>query len=56
MPTIYGHELAPGDHLGLSTVPDCCNDEMTADGRTFTCGDCETVLEVNAQGLVSDIR
>ncbi|MER5461644.1 hypothetical protein ABT010_13340 [Streptomyces sp. NPDC002668] len=49
-------ELSPGDELGHDATPDCCDNEMTADGRTYTCGACGTVLEVSAQGLVFDIR
>lgn len=56
MPTIHGHELSPGDELGTDATPDCCDDEMTPDGRNFTCGNCWTVLTVNSLGLVSDIH
>lgn len=56
MPSIHGHELSPGDELGTDAVPECCDDDMTADGRTYTCGTCGTVLEVSADGLVFDIR
>jgi hypothetical protein len=55
-PSIHGHELSPGDELGHDTAPDCCDSEMTANGSTYTCGHCGTVLTVNALGLVSDIR
>lgn len=56
MPTIHGHELSPGDELGTDATPDCCDDEMTPDGRNFTCGSCWTVLEVSCSGLVADIN
>ena len=55
-PCSHGRELSVGDELGLSVTPDCCDDEMTAAGRTFTCANCGTALQVDALGLVSDIR
>ncbi|MFD5426500.1 hypothetical protein [Streptomyces sp. NPDC127084] len=44
-PSSHGHELVPGDELGLDVAPDCCGDEMTPGGHTFTCGTCGTALE-----------
>lgn len=61
MPTTsYGHELEIGDDAGLNHNPVCCDDDMssktTSDGgRRYTCGDCNTVLTVSANGLVSYI-
>ncbi|MFJ8583645.1 hypothetical protein ACIRD2_03155 [Streptomyces sp. NPDC093595] len=56
-PSIHGHELSPGDELGHDTTPNCCGSEMTATKRgTYRCDNCDTVLEVNSLGLVSDIR
>ncbi|MFE3326867.1 hypothetical protein [Streptomyces sp. NPDC059176] len=54
-PSKHGHVLAPGDELGLDVTPDCCGDEMTPNGRTFTCSTCWTVLTVDSHGLVADI-
>lgn len=55
-PCNHGRELSIGDELGLGVTPDCCGEEMTAAGHTYTCGNCRTVLTVDALGLVSDIR
>lgn len=60
-PSIHGQELSIGDHLGAHTVPDCCDEKMTAGPlnlgyRDYTCSNCKTILEVSPLGLVFDIR
>lgn len=59
--TSYGYELSPGDDTDRDDIPVCCSDDMngkkTAEGGIdYTCGDCGTVLEIGANGLVFDIR
>ncbi|MEU8525279.1 hypothetical protein AB0C77_06700 [Streptomyces sp. NPDC048629] len=59
-PTLHGMELTPGDEAGLDATPVCCSSDMTrrpdGDGIRFTCANCGTAVDVNANGLVTDIR
>ncbi|WP_275558518.1 hypothetical protein [Streptomyces sp. 5-6(2022)] len=60
-PTVNGYELSIGDDLGTETIPDCCDEDMTAGAasngyRNYTCSECNTVLTVAPTGLVYDIR
>ncbi|MFE7510176.1 hypothetical protein ACFU8I_02945 [Streptomyces sp. NPDC057540] len=59
-PTLHGLELSPGDHVGTDVEPRCCDQDMTprpvSHKNTFTCANCLTVMTVDSQGLVFDIR
>ncbi|MEU2233145.1 hypothetical protein [Streptomyces vietnamensis] len=60
-PTLHGLELSHGDHVGTDIQPRCCDQDMTPkpparNRHTFKCGSCSTVLVVDGQGLVYDIR
>jgi hypothetical protein len=60
-PTLHGLELSHGDHVGTDIQPRCCDQAMApkpvaSDDRKFKCGNCSTVLVIDAQGLVFDIR
>ncbi|MFF4531563.1 hypothetical protein ACFY1P_20120 [Streptomyces sp. NPDC001407] len=60
-PRVSYLELSIGDELGRDQRPECCEAGMAArdldNGRIeYTCRDCGTVLEVDALGLISDIR
>ena len=59
--TSYGYELSPGDETDLDDIPVCCGSDMTGkkldDGDIeHACENCGTVLEINENGLVWDIR
>ena len=59
--TSYGYELDIADHTGLDDIPVCCDDDMigtkTAEGGIdYRCGSCGTELDIDENGLVSDIR
>ncbi|MDX2560487.1 hypothetical protein PV371_12625 [Streptomyces sp. TX20-6-3] len=59
-----GYELSIGDWIQLDVdVPDCCDNEMATqpratnyDQQKFNCGDCKTVVVVDSNGLIYDIR
>ncbi|MEE1813537.1 hypothetical protein PUR59_00530 [Streptomyces sp. SP18ES09] len=63
-PTINGgYELNIGDwiELDVESAPDCCEAEMrkapkTTAQQTYRCDDCKTVLIVNSNGVIFDIR
>ncbi|MER6098357.1 hypothetical protein ABT154_21365 [Streptomyces sp. NPDC001728] len=60
-PTLHGLELSHGDHVGTDAQPRCCAQDMTlnplmSDDLTFKCGSCSTVVVIDNQGLVFDIR
>ena len=59
--TSYGYELEIADDAGHDDIPVCHGDDMIPkrldDGSVeHTCGSCGTVLEIDASGLVFDIR
>lgn len=60
--TDYHFEVDLGDDVGTDATLVCCDQDMTpaapaGDGdRTHTCDDCGTQADVNARGLLSDIR
>ncbi|MEV4424049.1 hypothetical protein AB0K23_01470 [Streptomyces sp. NPDC049602] len=63
-PTINGgYELNIGDwiELDVEIAPNCCETEMrtipkTGDQQTYRCAKCRTVLIVNSNGVIYDIR
>ncbi len=62
MPTTsYGHELQIGHDTQTGDTPVCCRQDMTVatDSRHYqdwTCARCTTVLTINPNGVVFDIR
>ena len=59
--TSYSYELRIADETDLEDNPRCCGDDMngsktTEGGIDYTCGSCGTMLEINENGLVWDIR
>ena len=60
-PTLHGLELSPGDEVGTDIDPRCCDQDMTSkpkasDQHTFQCANCLTVVVIDSNGLVFDIR
>ena len=60
--TDYNLEIRPGDEVGVDTALVCCGQTMTAAApdkygdRTHTCGGCRVQVDIDALGLVDDIR
>jgi hypothetical protein len=58
--TSYGYELSIADDTDLDDVPICCGDDMipkeVGGGIEYSCPNCGTELDIDASGLVSDIR
>lgn len=60
-PTIHGMPLELGMHID-DAAPDCCHGPMDSKAaandahREYACRDCGVVVEVDALGLVFDIR
>ncbi|MCX4704395.1 hypothetical protein [Streptomyces sp. NBC_01373] len=59
--TSYGYELEIADDAGLDDIPVCCGNDMNGTeipegGIDYRCGTCGTELDIDAGGLVFDIR